>query len=98
MDTPEAMFDAQLASAGAAIELSANTSAFTNHLLYQAEKAAIDADISSEDPRRKALAELLEVWDESVAPAFAAATRSDPTGPRGAAVQRPWRNPELARA
>jgi hypothetical protein len=99
MDTsPDVMFDDQLAAAGAAVEVCANMSAFANHLLFKAREFASEADIPNDDPRLRGLRSLIDVWDEKIAPAFALATQKDPTGPRGAEVTRPWRDPTLMRA
>lgn len=98
MESPETMFDEQLAAAGAAVEVCANMSAFANHLLYQAEAAATDAGIQRDDARVQGIRELLTSWEELISPGFARATQKDPTGPRGLAVQRPWRDPKLVAA
>lgn len=98
MEPTDTMFDDALASAGAAIELSAHMSATANHLLYKADELASELGISEDDPRRRALREELELWGDEIAPAFAKATQKDPTGPRAASLQRPWRDPRLVAA
>jgi hypothetical protein len=97
VDTPETMFDEQLAAAGAAIEVCANMSAFANHLLFKCEQLA-EQQIPESDRRVTALRDLLEIFEERIAPGFALATQKDPTGPRGAGVTRPWRDPKLVSA
>lgn len=100
MDTPQAetMFDDQLAAAGAAVEQCANMSAFAHFLLYKAQQAARDAEIPESDPRYAGVTELLEIWDEKIAPGHQLAAQRDPTGPQGAALTRPWRDRAFARA
>jgi hypothetical protein len=92
----DAMFDVQLAAAGAAVEVCANMSALANYHLSRAKDIAQEAGIDDTDQRYRGLSELLSLWEDRVTPAFNEAVQRDPTGPRGAQVTRPWRDPEFA--
>lgn len=98
MDSPEIVFDEQLAAAGAAAEVCANMSAFTNFELHRAKQLAEQAGISQDDSRVRGLDALLELWDEKIIPSFNLAAERDPTGQRGEQVTRPWRDSKYATA